>query len=172
MSKRKKSGLPRIELILMSLFIMVFVVWSVNSCSKARRKIAQNKQLKVELADSLAKAEKKQTNVLDSIRMAQARNVSQNMSADRTTSGTTLFVTIEGLNMRETPDLKSEVVVQLGLFDEVIYMDEVTDFTTPLNLGREEVDEPWFKVRTKKGHEGWVYGAGVDFYKYKHPGVQ
>ena len=104
--------------------------------------------------------------------MAQARNVSQNMSADRTTSGTTLFVTIEGLNMRETPDLKSEVVVQLGLFDEVIYMDEVTDFTTPLNLGREEVDEPWFKVRTKKGHEGWVYGAGVDFYKYKHPGVQ
>ena len=171
MSKRKKSGLPRIELILMSTMIMVLVGWSVNSCSKARLRNAQNKQRQLELADSLAKVEKKEMNILDSIRMAQARNVSLANPVKNSLS-TTLFVTIDGLNMRETPDLKSEVIVQLALFDEVIYLEEVTDFTTVLNLGKEEVDEPWFKVRSKKGHEGWVYGAGVDFYKYKHPGVR
>ena len=92
-------------------------------------------------------------NILDSIRMAQARNVSLANPVKNSLS-TTLFVTIDGLNMRETPDLKSEVIVQLALFDEVIYLEEVTDFTTVLNLGKEEVHEPWFKVRSKKGVRG------------------
>ena len=51
-------------------------------------------------------------------------------------------------------------------------MNEVTDSTFQINLGKEVADEPWVKVRSKKGHVGWVYGAGVDYYKYKRPGVE
>lgn len=85
---------------------------------------------------------------------------------------TRLFVTIDGLNLRDKPDLEGELLVKLPLYETVYFMNEVTDSTFQISLGKETADEPWVKVRSKKGHVGWVYGAGVDYYKYKRSGVE
>jgi Bacterial SH3 domain len=82
--------------------------------------------------------------------------------------GSVLFVLIGGLNVRNTPDLKAKSKGRLALYDEVIYLNEVTDFTTPVHLITGEIiDKPWFKIKTKRGTIGWVHGSGVDFFKHK-----
>ena len=82
-----------------------------------------------------------------------------------------LYVVIEGLKMRRSPDLDAETIDALNLFEEVYFLDEVTDFTQEINLGKQVVNEPWVRIQTKQGRAGWVYGAGVNYYKKKHPGA-
>jgi Bacterial SH3 domain len=86
-----------------------------------------------------------------------------------TASGTLIYVLIDGLNIRVKPELKAKSRGRLRKFDKVFYLDEVTEFSTPVRLiTGETVDKPWFKIRTRKGTEGWVHGSGVDFYKRKN----
>jgi hypothetical protein len=82
-----------------------------------------------------------------------------------------LYITIKNLNMRKTPDLNGDLITKLELFEEVFFLNEVTDSTFQINLGYEIANEPWVKIKTKKGQEGWVYGAGVNYYKKKRRGV-
>ncbi len=82
-----------------------------------------------------------------------------------------LYVTIDKLKVRKTPGLKGELLGELKLFDEVYYMNEVTDSTYEVNLGREKANEPYVKIKTKRGTVGWVYGAGVHYVKKKRSGV-
>ena len=83
-----------------------------------------------------------------------------------------LFITIDKLKIRSSPGLKSKVLGELPLFSEVYFMDEVTDSIYSLSLGKEMAHEPYIKVKTKRGTIGWVYGAGVNYYKKKREGVQ
>jgi Bacterial SH3 domain len=84
---------------------------------------------------------------------------------------TTLYVTIDGLNLRREPGLKSENVAKLDLYEQVYFLNEKTDYTQELNLGKELVTDYWVKVKTKSGKVGWVFGAGVHYYKQKRKGV-
>ena len=81
------------------------------------------------------------------------------------------LVIIDGLNVRTEPNLKAKSLGKLKLFDQVIFMNEVTDTIQKISLGYEEATEPWVKIKTKKGTIGWVYGAGVSYYKKKRKGV-
>ncbi len=93
-------------------------------------------------------------------------------TASPTESGLSkLYVTIDKLKVRKTPGLKGELLGELKLFDEVFYMNEVTDSTFVVNLGREKANEPYVKIKTKRGTVGWVYGAGVHYAKKKRTGV-
>lgn len=92
-------------------------------------------------------------------------------STTSTAGGARLYVSISGLKVRTEPNLQAKVIQKLSLFDEVMYQNEVTKYTQPLSLGKEMANEPWVKVRTKKGKLGWVYGAGVSYYKIKRKGV-
>lgn len=83
-----------------------------------------------------------------------------------------LFITIDKLKIRSSPGLKSKVLGELPLFSEVYFMDEVTDSIYSLSLGKEMAHEPYIKVKTKRGTVGWVYGAGVNYYKKKREGVE
>jgi hypothetical protein len=82
-----------------------------------------------------------------------------------------LWVVIEGLNVREKPELKAKSYGKLTLHDRVTFLGDVTKNTQKLSLGAEEANEPWVKIKTKRGTVGWVYGAGVSFYKTKRKGV-
>ena len=84
---------------------------------------------------------------------------------------TTLYVTIDGLKMRQKPGLKSETVAKLDLYEQVYFMGERTDWTQEISLGLEKVTDKWVKVKTKSGKVGWVFGAGVNYYKEKRKGV-
>jgi cytoskeletal protein RodZ len=93
-------------------------------------------------------------------------------TAPKETAGLSkLYVTIDKLKVRKTPGLKGELLGELKLFDEVYYMNEVTDSTFVVNLGTEKANEPYVKIKTKRGTVGWVYGAGVHYVKKKRSGT-
>ena len=73
-------------------------------------------------------------------------------------------MTIEGLNLRRAPNLSASIIEKLSLHEEVLFLNEITDSTEQINLGEEVANEPWVKVNYQ-GKEGWVYGAGVHFYR-------
>lgn len=88
-----------------------------------------------------------------------------------TDSKTTLYTTIDGLKVRKEPGLKSETVAKLELYEPVTFLNKKTEWTQEISLGYEKVTDHWVKIRTKSGKEGWVFGAGVHYYKMKRKGV-
>lgn len=92
-------------------------------------------------------------------------------TANSGTKYSTLFVTIDGLKLRKQPGLKGEVIESLKLYDEVSFLNKKTEKTEEISLGFEKVTDHWVKVRSKSGKEGWVFGAGVHYYKMKRKGV-
>ena len=83
----------------------------------------------------------------------------------------TLYVTIDGLKMRKTPGLKGELVTKLELYAPVFFLNQKSEKMEEISLGYEKVTDYWVKVRTQSGKEGWVFGAGVYYYKMKRKGV-
>jgi hypothetical protein len=81
-----------------------------------------------------------------------------------------LYVCLENLKVRKSPNTSAEILETLPLFEEVYFLNEVSDSSTTVNLGKQTVTEPWIKVQTRKGRAGWVFGAGVHYYRRKHPG--
>jgi len=88
-----------------------------------------------------------------------------------TSSGSTLYVTIDGLKVRKEPGLKGETVAKLDLYEPVTFLNKKTEWTQEISLGYEKVTDHWVKIRTRSGKEGWVFGAGVHYYKMKRQGV-
>jgi hypothetical protein len=86
-------------------------------------------------------------------------------------SGTTLYTTIDGLKVRKEPGLKGETIEQLKLYEPVTFLNQKTEWKQEISLGYEKVTDHWVKIRTASGKTGWVFGAGVHFYKMKREGV-
>lgn len=92
-------------------------------------------------------------------------------TSSSSTRYSSLFVTIEGLKIRKEPQLKSPVVARLKLNEEVFFLNKKSEKPEEINLGYETVTDYWVKIKTKSGKEGWVFGAGVHYYKMKRKGV-
>ena len=83
----------------------------------------------------------------------------------------TLYVSIDGLKMRKEPGLKGDAIAKLALYEPVTFLNQKTEWTQEISLGYEKVKDHWVKVRSQSGKEGWVFGAGVHYYKMKRKGV-
>jgi hypothetical protein len=168
MEKKAKGLLPKVEFIIIIVFLLSFVVWLIPKCGGDPDLAEELPNAETDLAaggdSTVAKATVDSTQQAPKPKPAPKKDP---IARDYTR----LYVTIDGLNLRENPELNSEVLVRLPLFEEVYFLNEMTDSTTQVNLGYEVADEPWVKVRTKKGMEGWVYGAGVHYHKKKRSGV-
>lgn len=92
-------------------------------------------------------------------------------ATNSSTSETTLYVTIEGLNVRKEPGLKGETLATLTLYEPVTFLNKKTDWSQEISLGYEKVTDHWVKIRTQSGKEGWVFGAGLHYYRMKRGGV-
>ena len=92
-------------------------------------------------------------------------------SAPAASKYSSLYVTIDGLKLRKQPGLKGEVLATLELYEEVYFLNKKSEKTEEISLGLEKVTDHWVKIRTKAGKEGWVFGAGVHYYKMKRKGV-
>ncbi len=92
-------------------------------------------------------------------------------SAPATNKYPTLYVTIDGLKVRKEPGLKGDAVTKLELYQPVFFLNQKTEWTQEISLGTEKVTDHWVKIRTASGKEGWVFGAGVHYYKMKRKGV-
>lgn len=79
------------------------------------------------------------------------------------TEPTKLVVGLEHLRLRATPGSKGEELAHLDKGTVLLETGEVSDFTTRIKLRGIWFDEPWIKVRTPDGTEGWVYAGAVVF---------
>ena len=80
-----------------------------------------------------------------------------------TTENSELIANIDYLRVRETPGQDGKIIATLGKGDSMTDLGEVSAFTTKVTLRGIQFDEPWLKVKTSDGVEGWIYGGGVHF---------
>ena len=185
MTTKKKSILPRVEILIVAIFFLSFIVWAASKCN-ATKSLYQEQLLEgteestVESESTEQESETTTTELPAPNAAAGSTTTTSAASTDSapsptpalTTSSsisyaTKLYVSIDGLNMRRGPSLDSAIMLKMPLFEELTFMNEVTDSTERISLGDEIANEPWVKVKTPKGHIGWVYGAGVHYYKRK-----
>ena len=164
--KKKTRGsimLQRIEFLIIAVFLLSFLLWAGSKCSNTQKEIERD-LVEKKIRDSIEQA----LNVELAKPVKQEKEVKpepEEIIVEQT--ATSLYVTLENLNLRDRPSLSGKIQARLKLFDKVTFLNEVTDFKQKYTIDDLETNEPWIKVRTEKGVEGWVYGAGVSYYKTK-----
>lgn len=95
----------------------------------------------------------------------------QETTTEQTTQGQTeklgepveLEIILDNVRIRDAAGLKGKEVARLPKKSKVIFNGVFSDFTDKIKLRGIQYDDPWLKVRTKTGEEGWIYGASVKF---------
>ncbi|MBK8720864.1 MAG: SH3 domain-containing protein [Saprospiraceae bacterium] len=161
----------RIEYIVIIIFFVLFIMFSATRCNKTKSKLAEKETPAVVDAPKDTIVHKPDT-AIQKPKIAAIKDTSISSKPTIVEKKVTkLFVTIDGLNVRSEPNVKAKSFGKLKLYDEVVFMNDVTKETTKLSLGTSDANEPWVKIKTKRGTIGWVYGAGVSYYKTKKKGV-
>ncbi len=170
MSKKKKGILPRIEILIILIFFFSFIAWAISKCNAKKLFYEQTEQSE----DLTAPEDSLIDYTITPKPLPQKEEVIQKEAAAKNPQAefTKLYITIDRLKLRTGPSLDSTVIYEFPLFEQVYFMNEVTDSTYQLSLGKEMADEPWVKVKNNRGKIGWVYGAGINYYKKKREGVQ
>lgn len=164
---------------LLAIFFASFSIWAIAKCNRTQVQLSPHRVAVVQPDTTIVQSN---TNGLppivkvDTINSTTAAKPKENHSPQKEikkiiVDRSILYITIDGLRLRTGPSLDSTTIVKLPLFEKVYFLDEVTDFKQEINLGLKVTEEPWVKVKTKKGVSGWVYGAGVNYYKKKQDGV-
>lgn len=182
MAKKKKSLLPSLEILIILVFFLSFIMFASSKCQATKKSIQDKinmEQAEVEEtpnaeADISALVEPAVSPTPTTTTTAAVPSLPQTTTATPSIIReryTPLYITIDSLKMRAEPSLNAGVIMKLPLFEEVIFLNELTDSTEQINIGYEVADEPWVKVQHRRGQVGWVYGAGVSYYKRKRVGV-
>ena len=181
MSEKKSTTniLPKLEILIIGVLFIGFTIWAFSKCQRtktlyeqqAARTTAMEEPNTTEKEKKITEEEKKEKETTQEEKKAEEGKKTTRPKTSRERY-TPLYVSIDGLNVREEPKLNASVVAQLKLHEEVTFLNEITDFKQKINLGKVEAYEPWIKIRTRKGKSGWVYGAGVHYYKTETQGVQ
>ncbi|MFT5833578.1 MAG: hypothetical protein ACI97N_001206 [Cognaticolwellia sp.] len=74
-----------------------------------------------------------------------------------------LEVIVDNVRIRDAAGLKGKEVTRLAKKSKVIFNGEFSDFTDKIKLRGIQYDDPWLKISTAKGAEGWIYGGSVKF---------
>ncbi len=163
MGKKKQNLLPKFEIGLLLVFVLTFFIWVIPKCgSEYKTTSLPHRPGDVAQPDSLNRKTAEAANF-------QSDSTSTLLAEPQPSFSefTKLYVIIDGLNVRTKPGLRSSIIDRLPLHEEVFFLNEVTDSTQQINLGNRIANEPWIKIKTPKGRTGWVYGAGVNYYKKK-----
>lgn len=166
-SKKKQANegvLPKIELLFIFIFFLVFITWTMSKCGSVQEEYAQEAKKNTPLTEVVKAPNKKEETATKPAEVTKEEKVIAPVKIEKRT---VLYVLLDGLKLRKGHHLDSSVVKALKLNDEVYYLNETTDFKQKVNLGDRMAYEPWVKVRAYTGHEGWVYGAGVHYFKPK-----
>ena len=120
-SKKKQDGggaLPKIELLFIFIFFLVFITWAMSKCGSVQEKASDTG-----LAETTEISEKKAEKETGTKPIAAASKVPV-----KTEKRTVLYVLLDGLKLRRGHHLDSSVVKILKLNDEVYFLRETTDF--------------------------------------------
>jgi len=74
-----------------------------------------------------------------------------------------LISTIDHLRLRDSAGKDGKIIDNLPSGETLIYSGEKSDFTTAVKLRGYSYNDPWLKIKTANGKEGWIYGGGVKF---------
>lgn len=174
--------LPKVEVLMIFIFFGCVAIWAVSKCN-SRRSVASSKTRLLEEDDRpLRKDTVYMTpgavSAAPAAQPAAAPKPPQPVSikgpekapeavqpAAPSAAANILYCTVEGLNVRSEPNVRSAAVATLKKHEPVSFLNKKTDFTEELNLGNGKITDHWVKVKTKDGKVGWVFGAGVHYYK-------
>ena len=186
--------IPRIETLIIAVFFLSVGLWGINQCSAERTQMTRKfeETAETDAPQTLPEPDKaapemepaldapppepaaepvkprpkpgKRPELTNNIRPTEPK---AEPAKPQAAGAGVLYVTIEGLRMRSEPGLRGELVAKLRLYEPVIFLDEKTSWTQEINLGTEKVTDHWVKIKTESGKEGWVFGAGVHFFKKK-----
>lgn len=162
--KSESEGvLPKIELLFIFIFFMVFITWAMSKCGSVQEDYAQKAGVDTESIEA-PKPTEASPKPIEAVKEPVS---TPSKTPVKTEKVTILYVILDGLKLRKGHHLDSSIVKTLKLNDEVYFLGETTNFKQKINLGDRMAIEPWIKVRAYTGHEGWVYGAGVHYFKPK-----
>ncbi len=169
---KESSLLPKMEVLIIIIFFIGIVIWAFDKCGDTKRSYNEQANADTDSVEELLNRNVTPVELppADSLADLPPAPVARPSAGSAGSEYTPLYVTIDGLNMRDQPNLNGKVLTSLKLYEEVAFMGEVTDSTEQINLGEITPDEPWIKV-SGRGHVGWVYGAGVEYYKKKLEGA-
>lgn len=92
------------------------------------------------------------------------QSVSTEKSSDEPNSyqaNDSLIAWVDLLNVRAEPATNAKVVATLRENASVIFTGERSDELLKLDLRGQTFEEPWLKVITSNGEEGWIFGGAV-----------
>ena len=72
-----------------------------------------------------------------------------------------MLVYLDNLRLRDAAGEKANEIARLPENTKVFYSGELSNFTTKIKLRGMPYDEPWLKIKTEQGMEGWIYAGGV-----------
>lgn len=72
---------------------------------------------------------------------------------------TQIKVSISNLRLFSKPGVEGRALRKLKRGEILKDLGQVSPFLTPLNLNGQAYVEPWLRVQSGKGEQGWVYGA-------------
>lgn len=153
----KKSFIGKlrpVELAAIGILAFALLFWGMSKCGK----------------------ENPETNTA-ALQDSTATNRPNTNNTSGTGSGTTvvamrpLYVILDSLKLRKGPHLDSAVVRPLLFGQEVYDTGKRTDFEQTLKVSpTEKRTAPWIQIRTTDGVVGWVFGAGLEFYRKSRVG--
>lgn len=104
----------------------------------------------------------KDTKSVESEKSAEENPTSQ---TEENPDNVLIYAWVNNLRIREKPDTKAPIITEVKEGTELEYLEQKTDFTQKINLRGTVYDEPWLKIKTLEGKQGWVYGGAVKFYR-------
>lgn len=178
MAKSSSSNTPRMQFIFLGVLLLLLIIWGSRQCTSSTA-MSEEEMLEARLQarmDSMTtllnRANNNTSPIAEQGRPVATDTVRRRRNPTVREQVTPLYITIDNLAMRQGPGLQYEIIDRLPLYDEVNFLHQVTDSLYTIKLGSITTTEPWVKIRNRKGRDGWVYGAGVDFYKRKLEGVE
>jgi uncharacterized protein YgiM (DUF1202 family) len=175
MSEQSGGMLPKVEILIIGGFFILFMIWAVSKCAatqEAYEEQAQQEAIEEAQVDSLRGAGLVGDYMPLDTTVKPLKKPESEVESSSTAISTPLYVITPALNMRTGPGLRFKIMERLELYDELQFLGEVTDTTQRIDLGEITAEEPWVKVRTPSGKEGWVFGACIDYYKHELKGVE
>jgi len=162
------KGLNRIELVVGGIIVMIFLIWSYDTCSSSNEKYKPQVPTEQEPATQADNNDNANNNSNSNATNNPTPQVQPTPAPPVQVAPTyiTVYVSTERLNMRDKPFLSgSKVVAELFKGAELFYLNNKTEYRNKITIDNIPYDEPWLEVQTKEGKKGWIYAGGVRFYK-------
>jgi len=177
------SLLLTIESVAISVFFIFFISWSMRKCSEESylRQNTSNKFHLERARDSMAKANREnrvaeETPAAEEVSDAEENTVTEvpekkaevtpTIAEKKTKPEPTkqsFKVAADGTNLREKPSLNARSLGKLKSNETVTFLNETVKEKQKINAGagKKSGSQFWYKVKTRKGTSGWVFGPGL-----------